>query len=400
MQRCRRRAPRSPAASRAGRASGWRALALALAALACSGPAAAPRAAGRRAAAIPSAPSEARLRADAAIDALIARFWDGARATFTRTPGGPAADYWVSAQALDSVLDAVERGRQAGAVVVARAFVAAQDARGWRRDFFDDESWMALALLRAADLTSDPLALRRAEALLDDVEAQAPDATCCGDRPGGLWWDRAHTQKATAANAGAVIAAARMFARTGEARHLAFARSVFAYWMDEMVDSTGRVADHVSPSGEKVWWSFTYNEGTTIGAAVALYRATGDPDYLASARKIGAFMRAHQTVATPAGLVLSDGPACTGDCDQFKGIAHRYLGELAEEDPAGGWDQLLRAGADAIWDLDRDAGSDTFGVDWAGPPRPANLATQSSAAMALASAAAPGAMIAAANGVD
>ncbi len=68
---------------------------------------------------------EAHERADAAVDELVAGFWNGS--AFTKTPRGTdGAPYWLNAQALDAVLDGVERtgGRWAD---VARAFIAAQD---------------------------------------------------------------------------------------------------------------------------------------------------------------------------------------------------------------------------------------------------------------------------------
>ena len=55
----------------------------------------------------------------------------------------------------------------------------------------------------------DPRYRDRAVQLFDDIMA-AWDETCCGSRPGGLWWDKPHTQKATASNAGAVITAVRL----------------------------------------------------------------------------------------------------------------------------------------------------------------------------------------------
>jgi len=343
---------------------------------------------------IESSAAEAHRRADAALQALVAHFWDP-QGAFTMAPdGSAAAHYWIAAQALDAVLDGVERSGGRHWAELPGVFVRAQEVRGWRRNFFDDEAWMAIALLRAYDLTGDTLAKDRAEALVQDIESSAPDATCCGSQPGGLWWDRQHTQKATAANAGTVIAAVRLFARGGDVRHLDFARKVFADWSAQMVDpASGQVADHVLPSGEKVWWRFSYNEGTMIGAALELHRATGDAAYLDSARRIGAFLAAKETVSSAAGAVLSDGPGCTGDCDQFKGIAQRYLAALAVADPAGGWGALVQTNAEAIWSLARDPDRDLFGVDWAGLGGSAgsvgsvNLASQSSAAMALSVAA-------------
>lgn len=340
------------------------------------------------AAASPATPAtdagaEAKRRADAATEALVRDFWRGDARTFVVTPGGAPAEYWFAAEAFDAVLDGVERTGGARWAEVARAFIAGQDARGWSREFFDDENWMALALIRAADLIGDRSALPRARALLDDIMTNAWDREA-----GGVWWDRKHSQKATASNAGPVITAARLYERTGDARLLEFARAVFAHWLARMVDpATSQVADHLEPSGDKVWWRFTYNEGAMIGAALALHHATGDASYLDTARRLARFMQSRETVPSPAGAVLSDGPRCGGDCEQFKGIGQRYLAALAEADPHGGWEALVASSAAALWDLDRDPASTTFGVDWAARSGVATVATQSSATMALARAA-------------
>jgi len=124
-----------------------------------------------------------------------------------------------------------------------------------------------------------------------------------------------------------------------------------------------------------------------IGAALALHRATHDPAYLATARRVGAFMRSGETAATSAGRVLSDGPRCDGDCEEFKGIGARYLAALAEADPQGGWGDLVATSAGALWDLARDPATTTFGVDWAARSGWPTVATQSAAVMALGGAA-------------
>jgi predicted alpha-1,6-mannanase (GH76 family) len=326
--------------------------------------------------------AEAERRADAATEALVHGFWSADARAFLVAPGGAQAEYWIAAQAYDAVLDGVERSSGRRFTDVAKAFVDGQGARGWERDFFDDENWMALALIRASDLTGDGEALARAEALLDDIMTNGADPA------GGVWWNRQHTQKATASNAGPVITAARLYERSGDARRLEFAQRVFAYWLAEMVDpATGQVADHVEPSGEKVWWRFTYNEGAMIGAALALHRATHDAGYLAVARRVGAFVRSAEVAATSSGAVLSDGPRCDGDCEEFKGIGARYLAELAEADPQGGWGDLVATSAGALWDLARDPSTTTFGVDWAARSGAASVATQSAAATALGRAA-------------
>jgi predicted alpha-1,6-mannanase (GH76 family) len=343
-------------------------------------------------------------RADAAIAGLLGRYWDGAAADFAGEwpSDGSAAGYWVSAIAVDALLDAAERTGDPAPLDAVRAFALAQDGRGWTRDWFDDEAWMAVALLHAYDVTRDASFLDRATGLVADIAQGAPDDSCCGTAPGlypdllrpaergcggcGLWWDRAHSQKATAANAVTAIAAARLSERTGDGRWLDLARRTYACWSAQMVDpATGQVADHVLPSGERVWWRFSYDGGAMIAAALALARATGDAAYVDDARRYAGFLVAAGTRPTAAGPVLFDGAGCSGDCDAFKGIAHRHLADLAAVAPdVPGLEALLEADAAALWSVARDPGSGLFGVDWGAPAgEPASLASQASAATAL-----------------
>jgi predicted alpha-1,6-mannanase (GH76 family) len=338
----------------------------------------------------------ANARADDAVAAMLLGFWSPGQRYLRATAGGATATtgYWTFAQAWDAVLDAVERHGPASARFAGTltTFYDAQGAAGWSSAFYDDENWMTLALLRAYDLTGDAAYLTQAKALYADIMA-AWDTSCCGAAPGGIWWDRSHTQKATASNAGPVIAGARLYTRTHDASTLAFAKQAYAYWTANMVDpASHQVIDHITPAGQKVGWKFTYNEGLVIGAAVALANATGDPSTLALAHDVASFMLASETVPTALGPVLSDGSdaQCTGDCAQFKGIGARYLAELYSVGPSHAeYRALLEQSAGGAWTLARDPSTRLYGSDWAAPfAPPAELNATSSAAMALSAAAA------------
>jgi predicted alpha-1,6-mannanase (GH76 family) len=320
---------------------------------------------------------------------LMRRFWT---LTFNSLAMDPTLqrsselEYWITAQALDALLDLAERTRGRRFFASFEAVYATRRAAGLKVDFYDDENWMALALIRAFDISGERRFLTDAEELLVDIIA-AWDTTCCGSSPGGVWWDRAHSQKATASNAGPIITAVRMFQRTQNAAYLEFARKVYAYWRANMVNPTSfQVLDHISPSGLKTAWKFTYNEGLMIGAALALNDATGEASFLDDAHRYAKFMLAQETAGEGAARILTDGTntSCTGSCMAFKGIGARYLAQLFKRDRTRGeYLDVLRASAKSIVEKAQTPDG-LFATDWAGPPQPVNgLEAQVSATMAL-----------------
>ena len=138
---------------------------------------------------------------------------------------------------------------------------------------------MGHALVTAFELTSNATYLDTAITLLRDIQA-AWDDTCCGTRKGGLWcasaaccwtilnrcrilcrWDRNHTQKATASNAGGVILALRVHQNRPDPKLVDFAVKVYKFWRANMVLPSGQVSDHYNHDGTLLNWSFTYNQG-------------------------------------------------------------------------------------------------------------------------------------------
>ena len=327
-------------------------------------------------------------RADQALQSFLIKFWNGGQQYLRhRYPdNGSLTGYWTYANGWDALLDGVERtgGQQYSGLI--ESFYLGQNGRGWTVGYYDDECWMTMALLRAYDLTGDTKYLDRAKALYADIET-GWDTSCCGANPGGLWWDKAHTQKATAANAGAALAGAGLFRRTGDVSYLGFAQQVYSWWRTNMVDPfTFQVADHIATDGTVVRWRFTYNEGLMIGASVELNEATGDASYLTTAHNIAGFMINNEIVPTGYGNVLYDGDnsSCGGDCHEFKGPAYRYLMRLYAKDTSKTqYYNVLKASADAIWNLARNS-TTTFSVNWAGPLQSSVDEPQDSAAcMAL-----------------
>ncbi len=335
-------------------------------------------------AAIDPAIAEMHDRADQAASTMMLRYWSQLS---TQTNNS----YWTYAHDWDVILDAYERRGPGAYAGTLRMFYEVQNARGWSRDFYDDENWMVLTLTRAYDLTGDVTYLAQAKALFADVMS-AWDTTCCGAHFGGIWWRTMHDSKVTAINAGAVVSASRLFERTNDAAYLAFAQKAYTYWSTYMVDpATGHVYDGISSAGViNTAWTFTYNEGLMIGAAVALAHAEKDPSRLALAHTIAKYSMAKESAAVPLGVILSDGNCGKpggDDGEQFKGVAARYLAQLYLADPSHTeYRDFLHRSADAAWTLARDPSTGLISCDWAGPytTNSNSVNSLSSAAMTLA----------------
>jgi predicted alpha-1,6-mannanase (GH76 family) len=253
-------------------------------------------------------------RADQALQSFLLKFWSGGQQyLLNKYPSdNQLTGYWTYANGWDAVMDGVERSGRQQYYGLIESFYLGQNERGWIVGFFDDECWMTMALLRAYDLTGNSKYLNEAKTLFADIKT-GWDTSCCGSTRGGVWWDKAHTQKATASNAGAALAGARLYRRTGDASYLTFAKQVYSYWYSNIVNpATYQVCDHINPDGAKVWWRFTYNEGLMIGAAVELYEATGTATYLTNAQNIAGFMIGNEVASTSYGNVLFDG--MNNDC--------------------------------------------------------------------------------------
>jgi predicted alpha-1,6-mannanase (GH76 family) len=331
----------------------------------------------------------AHQRADAALAAMLTGFWSGADQWLhaTSPSSGILTGYWTYAQGFDALLDGVERtgGQRYRGLV--RAFYDGRDARGWLVDYFDDETWMTLALIRAFDLTGEQRYLDTAREIFEDI-MKAWDTTCCGEHLGGIWWNRQHQQKATASNAGPVIAGVRLTRRTQDPQYLAFAQQAYAFWWEHMVNQqTYAIYDHLSPNGTRALGSLTYNHGVMIGAALELHAETKEAHFLEEAHGFAHYLSTVATRSSDVGPLLHDalGQSCDNDCPAWKGIGYRYLVDAFRADTTKSeYRDVLVAGPTALWKLARNADTNFFSANWAGPaPAAGGIEEQGSAVMAL-----------------
>jgi hypothetical protein len=226
----------------------------------------------------------AAARAAAALDSLLETYWSERDVyLMEEVPSkvGPVREselpYWNFQESIHAVALGVKLVDPAKYQPWVKKMVAAQEAQGgrqagtgadgWSRDFYDDMNWATLALLAAHDvIPGDELYLVTARGVFDTIQA-AWDTTACG---GGVWWNAAHSQKATASNAGPALAAALLAdvlerepqpsaptssrSRRGgpvlptypnSTAYRAWAEQVFAWWNRSMTDPiSGAVCDN------------------------------------------------------------------------------------------------------------------------------------------------------------
>jgi len=144
---------------------------------------------------------------------------------------------------------------------------------------YDDMMWWIISLARAHQLTGEDKYLDLSISGFKRVWDESYDPV-----EGGMYWDFNHSGKNSCINFPTVIAAMLLYQETGEEAYLQKAKDVFRWGLVNLADSaTGRIADN-NIRGKKGWSDYTYNQGTFIGAAVMLYKATGEKAYLDHAR--------------------------------------------------------------------------------------------------------------------
>ncbi len=319
--------------------------------------------------------------------ALLKHYWNPETQFFeVRVPLTPANydlpsdpfHYWWQAHAIDAVLDAFERDGDPIHLERVHALlrgVLGRNAGQIVNDYYDDMAWMALALLRAFELSGEAVFLEHTLELWEDIQGGWNDH--CG---GGIAWRKPQLNyKNTPANAPVALLAARLHRRLRRPEDLEWAHKIYHWLETHLVDPlSGFVWDGMNRQGDMqvdLEWNFTYNQGTFIGASHALWLETSDPRFLKAAQRTLEATRAR--MCDPHTLELP--PEGVGDAGLFKGILVRYLTERAlEHDPQAL--AMLEANAQILWNTRTDLL--LFGPAWSEKPLETNdLSSQLSGVM-------------------
>ncbi|HCT79332.1 MAG TPA: glycosyl hydrolase [Micromonosporaceae bacterium] len=307
-------------------------------------------------------------RAAAAADALM---W-----SYDPNTAWWPSSWWNSAVAVTTVIDWMKQtGRQDYRWIVRRTFevnrvpfpAGARSSDPIDGHFIsraiDDAAWWALAWVSAYDLTADTAYLNEAVTIANNV-AGFWDTSTCG---GGVWWDRERTYKNAVTNGLYSRLTAALHNRIpGDSAWLAKATTAWQWFTASgLINPAGLVNDGLTNTcqnnGQPVW---TYNQGLAIGAAVELWRATGDASVLATARRLA---DAGTTSLVSSGILTErcdlPNPTCDDNAKQFKGIFMRYLADLNRV-TGGAYLTFARTQADTVW-ANRDS-LNRLGQRWSG----------------------------------
>jgi predicted alpha-1,6-mannanase (GH76 family) len=314
-------------------------------------------------------------RAEAAGEELDLSFWNDKRLMFNNA--SPCIlqactdpfNYWWQAHAVDALLDRFARtNNEQVKMRVEDLFegILERNAGVWPNEYYDDMEWMALAWLRAYHLFGETKYKDAALALWEDIQSGWNE-----EMGGGIAWRKVQLDyKNTPANAPAVILAVRMYRDFGEEEDLLWAKRIYEWQRATLVDlESGLVWDGINRTGYGVIdknWIFTYGQGVFIGAAMELYRETGEEQYREDANRTADYVVG--VMASPATQLLPN--EGEGDGALFKGILSRYLVDWAELNPeqSGKYAELIFANANSLWNYGRDGDRARFGPSWAQAP--------------------------------
>lgn len=236
---------------------------------------------------------------------------------------------------------------------------------------YDDIMWWIISLGRAYELTQEPRYLELAETGFERVWSGSPvvkDGGSYDPVDGGMYWQwnqrnppasKKGDGKMSCINYPTVIAAMALYNATGNERYLARAKEIYAWASDHLFDrKTGAVADSKHGKGEPHWKTHVYNQGTCIGAAVALHKETGEQRYLDEALLAADYVKNEMSDA--------EGTLPFGESEEqgvYTAIFAQYIVDLTADGDSNGYLPWLRKNINRGWQ-NRDPSRGLVGKDY------------------------------------
>lgn len=274
-------------------------------------------------------------------------------------------DFWRVCEEIEAVEDAYDRSGAADYRTMVGQLLnglnnvvsGTTDFASWN-EYNDDVMWAVIALARGYEITGERTFLDQAMWQFNAVWDRAWD----DQLGGGLWWRGDKQTKNACVQGPAAIAAMILARNTQNTGYRAQADRIYNWLRSTLYNpDNGQVADHIQLDGNKVWWAFTYNQGTFAGAATLLYQDSGNSNYRKDASDAVNWARNNLAGSHAAGILNDEYNSGDGGNDSagFKGIFARWAAKYANaanDDSIKNW---LTSNANAAWQY-----RNSFGVTW------------------------------------
>ncbi len=252
---------------------------------------------------------------------------NGYYALDTTKSKAPGSVSWTQAEEIEMLLDAYDRSLNSSYLTMVTQMInnfVKVSGTLWTSDIYNDDIlWMTLACERAYLATGNSTFLNYAQTNFDAVYSRGYDSTLGG----GIWETTLKKSKTSAANGPGIISACNLYQILGTSSYLTKAQNIYAWERATIYDATkGKIYDNISASGTLNTVSLTYNQGTFLGAANALYNITGTASYLNDATLMASY--AQNTICTNGILPQY---STTGDFGGFNGIFLRWMSTFATD---------------------------------------------------------------------
>jgi predicted alpha-1,6-mannanase (GH76 family) len=308
-------------------------------------------------------------QADEAFQAFNKVYWNASGKYFYKRDGTTnrgTLDFWLSAHAWETVMDAYVRTGKAEYKQqikdVYDGFIKQHGTDWTQNDFNDDIAWWVIASARAYEITGETRYLTQAKSQFDWVYRTQRDTVL-----GGIWWkNNTHAEKNSCVVQPMIISAAFLAKGLKDDSYRVKAESLYAWQRRTLVDAnTGKVYDNIKTNGSRSSYSSTYNQGTWIGSAVLL-------GHLADAKKAADWTKAN--MCNSSGIFTESGQ---GDVGGFKLIGARYIMLLSKQPGAESYAQWMEANAARVWSNRRSDG--IMGYNWNSPAPSSGIEAQCAA---------------------
>lgn len=333
-----------------------------------------------------------RIVAEESSSVLLDRFWNSRECYFNAENDEHSKDfaYWPQAHAIDVILDGYIRSENTKYKDIFDAWysgIKAKNGGTFWNVFYDDMEWIALAMLRLYDNTKDEKYLKTTDELWGYIKKGWDEKYA----EGGISWKSDQPwSKNACSNGPASILASRLYNISKRKEDKEWAIKIYKWEREHLFNKeTGAVADNINGKRDSKWnFSFTYNQGTFLGAAHELFKITKDFQYLKDAMLAADFTLTSPQILDKTEKVLRD--EGKGDGGLFKGIFTRYLvllmlDENLPTEKREKYADFLYLNAQILMDKGVNIEELLFNSSWILPPQNSvtQLTSQTSACMLL-----------------